>query len=137
MRKAFLLRSIAGCALFGLGLWTGLAAQTNTDSPNRVEQRRVDLSGAPGMEIVASLIEIKPGESSALHFHHGVEVAYVIQGAQTQAPGEAPITRSTGSTLLNLRDARHGDFKVVGETPFRLFTVHVVDKGKPLYDHSR
>lgn len=136
MRKVFLLQSLAGGALFGLGLWTGLAAQPSADSPHRVEQKRIDLSGAPGMEIVASLVEIKPGESSALHFHHGVEVAYVIQGAMTKAPGEAPIRRPTGATLVNLRDARHGAFEVVGEVPFRLFTVHIVDKGKPLYDYA-
>jgi hypothetical protein len=30
-----------------------------------------------------------------------------------------------------------GGFKVVGDTSLKLFTVHIVDKGKPLYDYSK
>jgi hypothetical protein len=43
----------------------------------------------------------------------------------------------TGASLLNLRDVKHGGFKVVSEMPLRLFTVHIVDKGKPLYDYGK
>ncbi len=32
---------------------------------------------------------------------------------------------------------QYGGFKVVGDTPLKLFTVHIVDKGKPLYDYGR
>jgi hypothetical protein len=42
----------------------------------------------------------------------------------------------TGMSVMNLRDVRHGGFVVLGETPLRLFTVHIVDKNKPLYDLS-
>ena len=137
MSKLFFLRSFAGLVLFGLGLLTGLVAQTSGDSPFRTEQKRTDLSGAPGMEVIASIVEIKPGESGELHFHHGVEAAYVIQGSSVQPPGKDPAMLPTGATILNLRDVRHGGFKVVGETSLKLFTVHVVDKGKPLYDNSK
>jgi quercetin dioxygenase-like cupin family protein len=122
--------------LFGLGVATGIVAQTRTDSPQRVEQKRADLSGAPGMEVVASTAEYKPGDGIDLHFHHGVEAAYVVQGARVQAPGKDPVTLATGATIMNLRDVRHGGFKVVGDTSLKLFTVHIVDKGKPLYDFS-
>jgi hypothetical protein len=54
-----------------------------------------------------------------------------------QLPGKEPMPLATGLTLLNLRDVRHAGFKVVGETSLKLFTVHVVDKGKPLYDYSK
>jgi hypothetical protein len=50
-----------------------------------------------------------------------------------QVPGQAPREMKTGDPIQNLRDAVHGGFKVVsGE--LILFTVHSVDKGKPLYD---
>lgn len=111
-----------------------LMAQTTGDSAQRVEHKRTDLSGAPGMEVIASTAEYKPGEGIELHLHHGVEAAYVIQGATVQAPGKAPMELKTGATLLNLRDIKHGGFKVIGETSLKLFTVHVVDKGRPLYD---
>jgi hypothetical protein len=136
MHKALFMRALAAVAIFGAGLATGLSAQTTGDSPQRVEQKRADLSGAPGMEVIASIAEYKPGEGIELHFHHGIEAAYVVQGAQVQAPGKDPAPLPTGASLLNLRDVRHGGFKIVGDTPLKLFTVHIVDKGKPLYDSS-
>lgn len=130
-------RPLAGALLFALGVTTGLLAQPAADSPQRVELKRADLSGAPGMEVIASLSEYRPGDSIDLHFHHGIEVAYVVQGASIQAPGKDPAALATGATLLNLRDVRHAGFRIIGDTPLKLFTVHVVDKGKPLYDHSK
>ena len=131
-------RTIAGAvAVFCLGIASTLAAQTLTDSPQRIEQKRADLSGAPGMEVIASVGEYKPGESIELHIHHGIEAAYVVQGAMVQAAGRDPSPLPTGASLLNLRDVKHGGFKVVGDTSLKLFTVHIVDKGKPLYDYSK
>lgn len=128
---------LAGLAIFGMGLATGLVAQTLSDSPQRVELKRADLSGAPGMEVIASTAEYKAGESIDRHLHHGVEVAYVLQGATVQAPGKDPSAIPTGATLLNPRDVKHAGFKVVGDVPLKLFTVHVVDKGQPLYDYAK
>jgi quercetin dioxygenase-like cupin family protein len=137
MRKTIVVQSLAGTLLFGLGVATGLVAQTSSDSPQRVEQKRADLSGAPGMEVIASTAEYIPGQGVELHFHHGVEAAYVVQGARVQSPGQEARTIATGATVLNLRDVKHGGYKVVGDTSLKLFTVHVVDKGKPLYDYSK
>jgi quercetin dioxygenase-like cupin family protein len=137
VQKILVIQSFAGILLFGLGVATGLVAQTISDSPQRVEQKRADLSGAPGMEVIASTAEYRPGEAVELHFHHGVEAAYVVQGARVQAPGQEARTIATGATTMNLRDVKHGGFKVVGDTSLKLFTVHVVDKGKPLYDYSK
>ena len=123
--------------LFGLGLATGLLAQGATDLPQRKEQKRADLSGAPGMEVIASVVELKPGEVSQLHSHHGIEAAYIIQGAMVEPPGQAPVMLATGTTLFNLRDVNHGALKIVGDTPLKYFAVHVVDKGKPLYEFAK
>jgi quercetin dioxygenase-like cupin family protein len=125
----------AGVLLFGLGVATGQLTQPASDSPQRVEQKRTDLSGAPGMEVIASVAEYKPGDSVRLHTHHGVEAAYVLQGAGVQLPGKEPTALVTGTTLLNLRDVKHAGFTVVGDSSLKLFTVHVVDKDKPLYDY--
>ncbi|HEY0724108.1 MAG TPA: cupin domain-containing protein [Pyrinomonadaceae bacterium] len=136
MKVNTLVWSLAGVLLFGGGVVTGLVAQTSSDSPQRVEQKRTDLSGAPGMEVIASVAEYKPGDSIGLHSHHGVEAAYVLQGASVQLPGKDPMALATGATVLNLRDVKHGGYKVVGDTSLKLFTVHIVDKGKPLYDYA-
>lgn len=48
-----------------------------------------------------------------------------------QLPGKEPTTLQAGAVILNLRHIAHGGFKVVNEKPLRLFTVHIVEKGKP------
>ena len=137
MKKANAALALSGALLFTLGLATGLTAQILTDSPQRKEQKRTDLTGTPNMEVIASIVEVKPGESSILHVHHGVEAFHVLQGASIQAPGQEPTMLPTGLTSLNLRDVKHGAFKVVGDTPLKLLTVHIVDKDKPLYDYVK
>lgn len=86
------------------------------------------------MEMISSIVEYKKGEQAPRHLHHGVEEGYVLQGSMVQYPGQAPVMLETGTPILNLRDVPHGGFTVVGEQPLRIFTVHTVDKGKPLYD---
>jgi quercetin dioxygenase-like cupin family protein len=137
MRISGFKAAVCAMALFGLGCVTTLIAQTLTDSPQRVEQKRADLSGAPGMEVIESISEYKNGDRIDLHFHHGLEAAYVVQGAMIQIDGKEPTMQATGTVLLNLRDAKHGGYKIVGDTPLKLFTVHIVDKGKPLYDYQK
>ena len=109
-------------------------AAHSQDSLQRKELRRVDLSGAPGMEVISSISEFKPGEELPRHIHHGIETGYVVQGAMVQVPGQAPMMLATGSPILNLRDVPHGGFKVIGPGSLILYTAHIVDKGKPLYD---
>jgi quercetin dioxygenase-like cupin family protein len=109
-----------------------LAAQLG-DSALRTELHRADLSGAPGMEVIASIVHVKPGESTPLHSHHGIEAAYVIHGTMVQYPNRAPQMLKTGTSLFNLRDAVHSGFKVIGPDTLEIYTVHVVDKGKALY----
>ena len=89
------------------------------------------------MEVVSSITEYKPGDTIAAHLHHGVEAAYVVQGAMVQMPGKEPTMMPTGAPVMNLRDVMHGGFTIVGDTPLKLFTVHIVDKGKPLYDFAQ
>ena len=134
MRLSLMSSFISASAWLLLGGLQPVAAQTATDSPQRVEHRRADLSGAPGMEVIASTAEYKKGDSVILHTHHGVEAAYVVQGATIQVPGKDPVTMVAGTSVLNLRDAPHAGWVVVSDTPLKLFTVHIVDKGKPLYD---
>ncbi len=135
MKVRKLIASLVAVSLFVLGLATGVLAQASSDSAARIEQKRADLSGAPGMEVIASVAEYKPGDSIALHIHHGIEAGYVVQGGTIQVEGKDPMPLVTGSTPFNLRDVKHAGFKVVGEGSVKLFTVHIVDKGKPLYDY--
>ncbi len=103
------------------------------DSPNRKEIKRSDLSGT-NMEVILSTAEYKPGETIARHIHHGEEAFYVLEGATVETPDGKQIQLATGTGSINRRDVPHAGFKVVGDKPLKLLTVHVVDKGAPLYD---
>ena len=131
------MRSVSiGISALALSAFMGmaLADSTSADLPQRQELKRADLSGAPGMEVITSVTELRKGETLPRHSHHGVESAYVLQGTMVQLPGEAPVMMPTGAALMNLRDVPHAGFTVVGDQPLRLLSVHVVDKGRPLYE---
>lgn len=133
-------QTLVALALVALGSADTLLAQALSDSPQRQEKQRVELQGsngsATGMEVISSVAEYKPGEGIDLHLHHGIEALYVVQGAQIQMPGKEAQMLPTGASLMNLRMVQHGGFKVVGDTSLKLFTVHIVEKSKPLYDKS-
>jgi quercetin dioxygenase-like cupin family protein len=103
------------------------------DSANRKEMKRSDLTGT-NMEVILSTAEYKPGETIARHIHHGEEAFYVLEGATVETPDGKQIQLATGSGSINRRDVPHAGFKVVGDKPLKLLTVHIADKGAPLYD---
>lgn len=117
-------------AVFGLGA----AGAVDGDLPGRTELKRADLDGAPGMEVITSIVVIAPGEVMPAHVHHGVETGYVLEGGRVAPEGKPEFELATGAPLMNLRGVVHGGFKVVSDTPIKLLTVHIVDKDKPLYD---
>ena len=89
------------------------------------------------MEIISSVSEFKPGDELPRHVHHGLEAGYVVQGAMVQVGNAAPTMMQTGAPIWNLNEVMQGGFKVVGPGNLILFTVHTVQKGKPLYDWAR
>jgi quercetin dioxygenase-like cupin family protein len=112
------------------------AAAIAQDLSQMKEMKRSDLSGAPGMEVVSSIGEYKPGAEIRRHTHPGVESAYVLEGAMIQVPGKDAVLLATGTVIHNLRDVPHAGFKVVGDKTLKLATVHIVDKGKPMYNYD-
>jgi quercetin dioxygenase-like cupin family protein len=122
-------------AAFAAVAVTGLAYADDLAPKSRVELKRADLN-APGanMEVIVSTAEYQPGDVVARHIHHGDEAFYVIQGATVETPDGKQIELKTGTGSINPRDIPHAGFKVVGSSALKLVTVHIVDKGKPLYD---
>jgi quercetin dioxygenase-like cupin family protein len=128
-----LVGSAAIVSVFAL-ITTVWADTMQADLPQRQELKRADLTTSPNMEVITSISEIKKGEIIPRHYHHGIETGYVLQGTMVQLPGQAPTMMQTGSAIMNLRDVLHAGFTVVGDQPLKLLTVHIVDKGKPLYE---
>lgn len=55
------------------------------------------------MEVVNSISEPEPGDALAVHIHHGIESAIVLQGGMIEVPGKDPTPLATGVSLMNLR----------------------------------
>lgn len=129
----WIVTAFAAIALLGLAQ----AQAQAQDSPQRKEIKRTDLGGTTNMEVILSTSEFKPGDSIPRHIHHGVEAFYVLQGATVETPDGKQIKLATGAGGMNLRDVPHAGFKVVGDTSLKIVTVHIVDKGSPLYDPAK
>jgi quercetin dioxygenase-like cupin family protein len=124
-----LLKAVPVAALI---TWS-LIASAVAGEAKRTELKRTDLSGT-AMEMVVSTITAAPGDTIARHSHHGEEAAYVLEGAMVEFPDGRQVMLETGRATINLRDVAHGGFKVIGDRALTLYTVHVVDKDKPLYE---
>src|SRR6516164_10788212 len=92
--------------------------------------KRSDLTGT-NMEVIMTVLEAPLGAVLPKHFHHGEEAFYVLEGAMTEVPGQPAGPRIQGTGGINVREVPHAGYKVVGDKPLKLLTVHVVDKGKP------
>jgi quercetin dioxygenase-like cupin family protein len=112
-------------------LVVALASAALADEPKRTVLKRSDLTGT-NMEIIIAVLEVPPGVSIAKHTHPGEEAVYVLEGATLQYPDGREVTRPAGEAGVNVRDVAHAGYKVVGDKPLKLLTVHIVDKGKPM-----
>lgn len=119
--------------ILGAALAAALAGSAQAQTYLRQELSRADLTGTD-MEVITSISEIKPGETIARHIHHGEEAGYVLEGGTIETPDGKQVPFPAGRSVINKRDVPHGGFKVVGDKTIKLLTVHIVDKGKPLYD---
>lgn len=127
------MRQLAIPAAILFALLAALPAMAQ-DGSTRTTLNRADLAGAPGMEVISSILEVQPGGTIPRHFHHGIETGRVLEGGLIQMPGKEPIMLASGTPIWNLPNVVHGGFKVVSDKPLKLYTVHVVDKNKPLLD---
>jgi quercetin dioxygenase-like cupin family protein len=114
-------------------LTLSLTANSEEVNPYRIEISRADLEAKTPMEVISSFSTIDAGGEIPLHSHHGIETAYIIQGATLINSQGKSMELKTGGTLLNIRNIVHGGFTIAPKNELKLFTVHVVDKNKPLF----
>ncbi len=132
------MQSTARLVVFVTCLFASLAScPALAQELKRTILHQADLTPANGMEVITAIVDVPPGASVPRHFHHGIETAYVVEGAMIQDPGKAPQMLPTAGNAYNLRGVWHAGFKVVGDKALKLYVVYVVDKGKPLSDEGK
>lgn len=128
-RWGWLAMIAAGIAI-GIGVDRVLIAQQS--GITRTELTRVDVPGSSTHEAVMAVAEIAPGASSGRHFHHGVEVGYVLSGSMVvEHPDGSTATYTQGQAFKNPLSAVH-NAKNTGAAPVKILAVYLVEKGKPL-----
>ncbi len=92
---------------------------------------RADDPGSAAYEAVMGIAEIPPGASSGKHRHHGIEVAYVLDGSVLlEREGQTSVTLKAGEAFKNEGGVHNA--KNPGTTPVKILAVYLVEKGKPL-----
>jgi quercetin dioxygenase-like cupin family protein len=97
----------------------------------RTELQRHDLTGT-NMEVIVATVEAPPGAVLPRHFHYGEEAVYVLEGSMIETFEGKPEMNATGHSYINVREVPHGGYKVIGDKPLKMLTVHIVDKGKQM-----
>ena len=83
------MKTSARIAMFLVTAMVGLASlPSEAQDASRKELRREDLSGAPGMEVILSITELKPGDEIPEHVRRtSHERASVTSRKPTETPG--------------------------------------------------
>ncbi|HET7886414.1 MAG TPA: cupin domain-containing protein [Bradyrhizobium sp.] len=122
---------LAACLIIAWSVLLAPWAIAQDAQPNRTVLKTADLTGTD-KEIIIAVLEVPPGAAIARHTHPGEEAVYVLEGAKLQMPDGKEIDRPAGQAGVNVRDVPHAGYKVVGDKPLKILTVHIVDKGKPM-----
>jgi len=97
----------------------------------RTELQRHDLTGT-NMEVIVATVEAPPGAVLPRHFHYGEEAVYVLEGSMIQTFEGKQEMNATGHSYIHVREVAHGGYKVIGDKPLKVLTVHIVDKGRQM-----
>jgi quercetin dioxygenase-like cupin family protein len=115
----------------GVGIAVDRVAIAQQPTIKRTILQRVDEPGASGYEAIMGISEIPPGGTSGKHRHHGIELAYVLDGSVVlEHEGKPPITVNAGEALKNEAEVHNATNK--GTKPVKILAVYLVEKGKPL-----
>src|SRR5262245_734595 len=128
--------------LHSLGVAAAIAASALLVGPasaqdqtiKRTELTRYDQAGAPGKEIGAHVVDLKPGAKAGRHHHPGEEIAYVVDGTIVIKPDNgSPVIVRKGEIARTPAKQVHDAWNATDLAPARVFVVMIgSDKGQPL-----
>jgi quercetin dioxygenase-like cupin family protein len=114
-----------------IGITVDRVAFAQQPSIKRTILLRSDDPGSAGYEAIMGVAEIPAGAMAGRHRHHGIEVAYVLEGSVVvERDGQAPVTLKAGEAFKN--EASVHNARNVGKTPVKILAVYIVEKGTPL-----
>jgi quercetin dioxygenase-like cupin family protein len=98
----------------------------------RTVLQRQDVTGPEEKECVFAMADIEPGANVGKHYHPGVEMAYVAQGALDLMVEGEPVRHLQAGDSYRIEVRRPHDARNVGDTPTKVVVTYLVEKGQPL-----
>lgn len=99
----------------------------------RTELLRTDLAGMEGKEGIMYVADLAPGAVAGKHFHPGLEMAYILEGALLLEPdGQPPQTFKAGEAFVNPAKHVHDAKNASANAPAKVLVVLIGEKGQPL-----
>jgi quercetin dioxygenase-like cupin family protein len=106
---------------------SALAQQTGI---KRTPLQTVDFP--PGYNTVTAIAEVPPGQCAGRHTHPGAETSYIMEGPIVlKVAGQPDKTYNPGDSFQIPPNTPHDACTVPGK-PFKVLSVYIVEKGKPL-----
>lgn len=128
------LAALAVGGVLGAGVDRIVLAQQS--SIKRTPLVTVDEPGTTSHEVVMGLAELPSGGTTGRHYHHGVEIGYVLEGTLViQQQGRTVQTVKAGEPFRIDTNAPHDATASGGAA--KILTVHMVEKGKPLAEPAK
>ncbi len=125
----FTLTLTVGIALGVIGTQTVHAQQ---EPMKRTVLLKTALAGIEGREGILVLVEFAPGAVSALHYHSGEELAYLLEGTVSlEIKGKPPITFKSGDTFHLAPKQVHRVKNLSSTMPAKALTFTIAEKDQP------
>jgi quercetin dioxygenase-like cupin family protein len=137
LKRSGLLVIAAAIVVGALGAGVDRVVLAQQSGIKRTILTRADVPASTTHEAVMGIAELAPGASAGRHYHHGMEIGYVLEGSVViEHQGRPTSTVKAGESFKNDVTAVH-DAKNAGSTPARILALYVVEKGKPLAEPAQ
>jgi quercetin dioxygenase-like cupin family protein len=123
------LQLFAAMLVFAIAAGQDLNAKAS--EPQVTTLLETDVAGAEGKEWSVITVELTPGAMDTRHFHPGVELVYVLEGAGfLEVDGKAPVALNPG-TVAALHPKHSHVLKNTSQTQtLKIVVVLLLDKGQ-------
>ena len=133
MKRTALMLGLTLAVGIYLGAIGGQILHAQAEPVKRTVLLTTDLVGMEGREAILTLEEIAPGAATGKHTHPGYEFNYVLEGSGTlEIEGKPSIPMTPGMAIYQPPMQVHRGVNDSATDPFKIFSVYIVEKGRPL-----
>ncbi len=133
MKRTAVVLSVTLAAGIYLGAVGNQILHAQQEPIKRTVLLKTDLAGMEGKEAILALAEIAPGAATGKHTHPGYEFAYVLEGSGIlEIEGKPSIPMTPGMAIYQPPMQVHRGVNDSATDPLKIFSVYIVEKGRPL-----